>query len=59
MTRTKKELTAELVRIQKEYVRLQKDFIKIAKAAQTARIKGVTARDASALAKLRKSMNLK
>jgi hypothetical protein len=59
MPRTKKELTAELVRIQKEYERLQKEFLKIADDAQKATAKGITIRDAAALAKLRKTMGLK
>jgi hypothetical protein len=58
MPRTKNELTAELVRIQKEYERLQNDFLKIAADAQKATVKGITARDAAALAKLRKQMGL-
>ena len=59
MPRTKKELADELVRIQKEYERLQKDFLKIADDAQKATVKGINARDAAALAKLRKTMGLK
>lgn len=59
MPRTKKELTAELVRIQKEYERLQNDFLKIADDAQKATVKGINARDVTALAKLRKTMGLK
>jgi len=59
MPRTKNELTAELVRIQKEYERLQNDFLKIAADAQKATVKGITSRDAAALANLRKQMGLK
>jgi hypothetical protein len=58
MPRTKNELATELVRIQKEYERLQKEFLKIANDAQKATVKGITARDAAALAKLRKRMRL-
>jgi len=58
MPRTKSELAAELVRIQKEYERLQNEFLKIADDAQKATVKGITARDAAALARLRKQMGL-
>jgi hypothetical protein len=58
MPRTKKELTVELVRIQKEYERLQKEFLKIAADAQKATVKGITVRDAAALASMRKTMGL-
>ncbi len=58
MLRTKKELAAELVRIQKEYERLQQDFIKIAGDAKKATVKGINVRDAAALSRLRKSMGL-
>ena len=58
MLRTKKELAAELVRIQKEYERLQQDFIKIAGDAKKATVKSINVRDAAALSRLRKSMGL-
>jgi hypothetical protein len=58
MPRTKNEIAAELDRIQKEFTRLQGEFKKIAKDAFEARKKGLGVRDASAIAKLRKSMGL-
>ncbi len=58
MPRTKEQLAAELIRIQKEYKRLQAEFKKIAKDAFEARRKGLGARDAAAIAKVRKQIGL-